>query len=203
MIVLRIGSTLVKRIPSAALIGASLLVLTACGGQEEPADALAEATGGLRSACSAIAPPEAVDGPLTGQGVGGVLVSDGPEGPKGAPFVTVANDATPAADLAVLDLVPGSGAEAVPGGTLTVEYCGVGLESGAVFDSSWARGEPATFPLDGLIAGWQEGLPGMKVGGRRLLVIPGSLAYGANPPQGSGIAPDETLAFVIDLTAAQ
>ena len=72
-----------------------------------------------------------------------------------------------------------------------------------MFDSSWARGAPAAFPLDpgGLIQGWIDGLPGMKVGGERLLLIPGALAYGPNPPSGSGIEPDETLIFIVQVTA--
>ena len=85
---------------------------------------------------------------------------------------------------------------------MTVDYCGVGLDSGAIFDSSWARGQPATFPLDGVILGWQEGIPGMKPGGRRLLIIPGDLAYGPNPPPGSGIGPNETLVFVVDMLSS-
>ena len=60
-------------------------------------------------------------------------------------------------------------------------------------------GAPLRFPLDRVIAGWQEGIPGMKPGGRRLLVIPGELAYGPTPPPGARIAPNETLVFVIDL----
>jgi FKBP-type peptidyl-prolyl cis-trans isomerase len=95
----------------------------------------------------------------------------------------------------------GSGAEVKAGDTVTANYCGVGLGGKTVFDSSYQRGTPATFPLPGVIQGWQDGVPGMKVGGSRLLVIPGSLAYGANPPQGAGIQPDETLVFVVELTA--
>lgn len=173
-----------------------LVLVAACSSTTEPADEAAAAAGGLQSNCAELASPVAVEGPLTGQGLGGVLVSGDP---GAAPTVTVENGAAPAAELGSLDLDPGSGPEATAGATLTVDYCGVGLTSGAIFDSSWARGEPATFPLDGLIPGWQEGLPGMKEGGRRLLLIPGALAYGANPPAGSGIQPDETLAFVIDL----
>jgi FKBP-type peptidyl-prolyl cis-trans isomerase len=60
-------------------------------------------------------------------------------------------------------------------------------------------GQPISFPLDGVIRGWSEGLVGMKVGGRRTLVIPGDMAYGANPPPGAGIAPNETLVFTVDL----
>lgn len=119
--------------------------------------------------------------------------------PNGAPSITVATDATPATELQVADMTEGSGAEVVPGDTLTVNYCGVGLGGKTLFDSSYSRGTPATFPLDGVIAGWQQGMLGMKVGGTRLLVIPGDLAYGATPPDGAGIAPDETLIFVVEL----
>jgi peptidylprolyl isomerase len=121
--------------------------------------------------------------------------------PNGAPSITVATDAQPATDLGIADITEGSGPAVVAGDTVTANYCGVGLGGKAVFDSSYSRGEPATFPLSGVIAGWQEGVPGMKVGGSRLLVIPGSLAYGPNPPAGSGIGADETLVFVVELTA--
>jgi FKBP-type peptidyl-prolyl cis-trans isomerase len=69
-----------------------------------------------------------------------------------------------------------------------------------IFDSSWSRNEPATFPLDQVIPGWTQGLVGMQPGGRRLLVIPPALGYGSNG-QGT-IAPDETLVFVVDLISA-
>jgi peptidylprolyl isomerase len=121
--------------------------------------------------------------------------------PNGAPAITVATDAQPATELGIADIKEGSGQAAAAGDTVTANYCGVGLGSKTVFDSSYQRGTPATFPLDGVIPGWQQGVPGMKVGGSRLLVIPGSLAYGPNPPAGSGIAPDETLIFVVELTA--
>lgn len=121
--------------------------------------------------------------------------------PNGAPAITIATDAQPATELGIADLKVGDGAEAKAGDTVTVNYCGVGLGGKTVFDSSWQRGEPATFPLSGLIEGWQEGLPGMKVGGQRLLVIPGALGYGATGTSDGSIAPDETLVFVIELTA--
>ena len=76
------------------------------------------------------------------------------------------------------DLVVGDGAEAVPGATVLVHYVGVDFETGEQFDASWDRGEPIRFPLRGLIQGWQDGIPGMRVGGRRQLVIPPALAYG-------------------------
>ena len=135
-----------------------------------------------------------VDAAPQGTTVGAVTVS---EGANGAPVVTVATGAAPATELQTADIVDGTGTEVAAGDTLTVDYCGVGLGSMTLFDSSWARGEPATFPLDGVIAGWQQGLPGAKAGGERLLIIPGELAYGEAPPP--GILPNETLIFVVTL----
>lgn len=102
-------------------------------------------------------------------------------------------------ELVVTDEVEGSGDEVTPGATVTAHYVGVSASTGAQFDASWDRGAPISFPLDGVIRGWSEGLVGMKVGGRRTLVIPGDMAYGANPPPGAGIAPNETLVFTVDL----
>ncbi|MEY4492930.1 MAG: hypothetical protein RL355_279 [Actinomycetota bacterium] len=100
-------------------------------------------------------------------------------------------------ELVIKDLVVGTGNEATPGAKVTVHYVGVEFESGEQFDSSWDRGESIEFPLRGLIAGWQEGIPGMKVGGRRQLTIPPELAYG---PAGSGHRlSGQTLVFIIDL----
>jgi len=108
---------------------------------------------------------------------------------------------TAPSQLVVLDIVEGTGAEAVPGATVSTHYVGIGWDSGEQFDASWDRGQPISFPLANVIQGWQQGLPGMKVGGRRLLVIPGSLAYGETPPPEYGIGANETLVFVIDLLA--
>lgn len=105
----------------------------------------------------------------------------------------------PVVELVITDEVEGSGDEVTPGATVTAHYVGVSASSGAQFDASWDRGAPISFPLDGVIRGWSEGLLGMKVGGRRTLVIPGDMAYGANPPPGAGIAPNETLVFTVDL----
>lgn len=102
-------------------------------------------------------------------------------------------------DLVIADIVVGDGVEATPGQKVTVHYTGVEYETGEQFDSSWDRGESIEFPLRGLIAGWQEGIPGMKVGGRRKLTIPPELAYGA---AGSGHRlSGKTLVFIIDLLA--
>lgn len=103
----------------------------------------------------------------------------------------------PPADLAIEDIVVGEGAEANPGDTVTVHYVGVEFRSGEEFDASWNRGESIEFPLQGLIQGWQEGIPGMRVGGRRQLTIPPEKAYG---PAGAGHPlSGQTLVFVIDL----
>jgi peptidylprolyl isomerase len=100
-------------------------------------------------------------------------------------------------ELKVEDLVVGEGAEAKPGDTVEVHYVGVEFNTGEEFDASWNRGESIEFPLRGLIQGWQDGIPGMKVGGRRQLTIPPELAYGA---AGAGHRlSGKTLVFVIDL----
>jgi FKBP-type peptidyl-prolyl cis-trans isomerase len=107
-----------------------------------------------------------------------------------------APDGPASGELEIVDIVEGTGAEATPGARVTVHYLGVEHDSGEEFDSSWSRGEPIQFPLSGLIAGWQEGIPGMKVGGRRQLTIPPHLAYG---PAGGHPLGGKTLIFVIDL----
>lgn len=116
-----------------------------------------------------------------------------------APALEVTTTAAPPTELVVSDPCPGDGPAVAPNASVTAHYVGISLSTAAVFDSSWDRGEPATFPLSGVIAGWQQGLPGMSVGGRRILVIPANLAYGDTPPPGSGIAPGETLVFVVDM----
>ncbi len=99
--------------------------------------------------------------------------------------------------LESVDLIVGDGAEASASSTVNVHYLGVEFESGEEFDSSWSRGESINFPLRSLIQGWQVGIPGMRVGGRRKLVIPPAQAYG---PAGSGHQlSGKTLIFVIDL----
>ncbi len=101
------------------------------------------------------------------------------------------------AELVIEDIEVGEGPEATPGATVEVHYLGVEYDTGEEFDSSWNRGASIEFPLRGLIKGWQDGIPGMKVGGRRKLTIPPEQAYG---PAGSGHRlSGKTLIFVIDL----
>ena len=100
--------------------------------------------------------------------------------------------------LVTNDIIVGTGKEAVATSTLTVHYTLMAWSTGQVVESSWDGGSPATFPLSGVIAGWQEGLPGTKVGGRRLLVIPPSLGYG---PSAGHPLEKETLIFTVDIIA--
>jgi peptidylprolyl isomerase len=105
----------------------------------------------------------------------------------------------PPAKLVERDVVKGKGKAAKAGETVAVQYVGTSWSTGEQFDASWDRGQPFSFPLGAgqVIPGWDEGVAGMKVGGRRVLVIPPDLAYGDQPPP--GIAPGETLVFVVDL----
>ena len=120
--------------------------------------------------------------------------------PAGAPDVAVQVGPAPTT-LVSKDLKVGTGAEVTAGETVTVNYIGVACSTGAIFDSSYSRNQPATFSLDQVIKGWTNGIPGMKVGGQRLLGIPADQAYGANPPP--GISPDEALWFVVEVTDAK
>jgi peptidylprolyl isomerase len=106
----------------------------------------------------------------------------------------------PPQDLVINDITVGDGDEARRGQTVTVHYVGVSHANGEEFDASWNRGEPFRFPLGGgrVIAGWDQGVEGMRVGGRRQLVIPPHLAYG-DRGAGGVIAPGATLVFVVDL----
>ncbi len=116
---------------------------------------------------------------------------DAPEGP-------------PPADLEVTDLTEGDGPEASAGQSVRVHYVGVAHSTGEEFDASYNRGEPLAFRLGTgqVISGWDQGVQGMRVGGRRRLVIPPQLAYG-DRGAGGVIAPGETLIFVVDLVAVR
>lgn len=109
-------------------------------------------------------------------------------------------EGTPPADLVIEDLSVGDGPEAVAGQQVSVHYVGVSWSTGAQFDASWDRNEAFDFPLGGgyVIQGWDKGVQGMKVGGRRRLTIPPHLGYGAQGAAGV-IKPNETLIFVVDL----
>jgi peptidylprolyl isomerase len=106
----------------------------------------------------------------------------------------------PPTELQIRDIWVGDGEEAKPGQTVSVHYVGVAFSTGEEFDASWNRGSAFRFPLGGgrVIAGWDQGVAGMKVGGRRELIIPAHLGYG-DRGAGGAIKPGETLIFVVDL----
>lgn len=104
---------------------------------------------------------------------------------------------TPPKALTTSDVIVGTGVEVVPTSTLTVHYTLMAWSTGKVIESSWDGGQPATFPLANVVEGWQKGLPGAKAGGRRLLILPPEMGYGA---AGSGpVGPNETLIFAVDI----
>ena len=109
-------------------------------------------------------------------------------------------DFDPPADLVITEITEGSGAEATAGSTVSVHYVGVAHSTGEEFDASYNRGAPLDFRLGigQVIQGWDQGVQGMKVGGRRQLVIPPHLGYG-DRGAGAVIKPGETLIFVVDL----
>ena len=116
------------------------------------------------------------------------------------PTNSVANTDT----LKKIDLVVGTGAEVAPGATVSVHYTGAVAATGEVFQSSKDFGDtPITFPLSGVIKGWTDGIPGMKIGGTRRLVIPAAQAYGVNPPANSGIPANADLVFDVELIAVK
>jgi peptidylprolyl isomerase len=160
---------------SAALAVIAALAVGGCGGSDDTSSSEATAETGA----SAIAE------------------TGGPE--KTKPKVEVPKGPPPK-KLVVKEIEPGTGAEAKSGDEITVQYVGVDYKTGKEFDASWDRGEPFPFTLGAglVIPGWDQGIEGMKVGGRRELIIPAPLAYGSEgrPPE---IPPNETLIFVIDL----
>jgi peptidylprolyl isomerase len=119
------------------------------------------------------------------------------------PDVSIPSEPPPA-DLQVDDLTVGDGPEATSGSTVEVHYVGVSWSSGDQFDASWDRGDTFSFRLGAgqVISGWDQGVAGMKVGGRRRLTIPPELGYGSRGA-GGVIAPNETLVFVVDLVAVR
>jgi peptidylprolyl isomerase len=184
---MRTPTTLITSLIALAGVG-----LAGCGSSTAP---------GIQPAPSAGATQAAIT-PTTATSTTSTATATTPKPPSPLskkPVVTVPNSPAPT-KLIIKDLVKGTGPAAKVGQTVTVNYVGVLYKTGKEFDSSWSRGQPTSFPLanGGLIAGWVQGIPGMKVGGRRELIIPSNLAYGKKG-SGSTIPPNAPLVFVVDL----
>lgn len=166
-------------------LAALSLVAAACG--EEPADEARSGSGDTEAQTEAAAPEPSNAAP-TVEGA-----------PDEKPTITIPQGAEPPAELQVKDIAPGQGPGATAGDQLTLNYVGVSFSTGEEFDSSFGGAPlPVQLGAGGVIPGFEQGLEGMKVGGRRLITIPPELGYG---PQGQPpvIAPNETLVFAIDL----
>jgi peptidylprolyl isomerase len=166
------------------LIAVLALSVASCGGGNDSSTSSVESTSATEESTAAAGKSE-------------------PGSSKTKPKVTVPKGAPPQ-QLVVKELEEGTGAEAKAGDEVAVQYVGVNYKNGKEFDSSWSRHEPFVFPLGAgrVISGWDQGIEGMKVGGRRELIIPPELAYGeaGSPP---AIGPNETLVFVVDLLAVR
>ncbi len=159
---------------------AAALVVSACGSSSSDKETAATPT------AAATDPPE------------GTVTVSGPLGKKPTIKVTPDNP-TPPGNLVIKDLTVGKGKAAKKGDKVSVQYVGSLYHNNVVFDNSWDKGQPFSFTLGAnqVIPGWDKGVAGMRVGGRRVLTIPPNLGYG---PQGSGpIPPNATLVFVVDM----
>lgn len=187
---------------------------TPTGGVSASASASASAPAGAQPSASDYRPVDVNAGApfvgidcLTGHVTPGKAAPPGPDlggvwvqlQPDAAPGVTVREGAPRVTEVSTLDIVVGAGTAVVPTDTVTMDYCGVGLDTRTAFDSSWNHGGAFPVPLPKVISGWREGITGMKPGGTRLMLIPARLAFGTTPPKGSGITPDETIAFVVTI----
>jgi peptidylprolyl isomerase len=175
----------IKQSRISALLGVVAIAMAGCG-SDKKSDTSSSAASTSTPAASTPAPPQPAPlAPIS------KAVTKKPAIPKPA--------GAPPASLQVRDIVKGKGRAAKPGDQLTMQYVGVSFSTGQEFDASWDRGQPFKFQLGAgmVIPGWDQGLVGIKPGGRRELVIPPDLAYG---PQGQppSIGPNETLIFVVD-----
>lgn len=173
-----------------SIIAAAALLLVACGNNGNDVDQFAEPTSTGQAADSDVQECEdrAIPKPEKDDGAG-----------DEKPDVEVPEGAPPC-ELVIHDISEGSGDEVKEGATVTAHYVGVSWSTGEEFDSSWG-GEPIEFSLLQVVPGWQQGIPGMREGGRRRLIIPPALGYGEEgyPPD---IAGGETLIFIVDMVDA-
>src|SRR4051794_12075824 len=169
----------------------AVLALSGCGSSDDASDESAATPAPTEAATEAPTEAPATSGPA------GKVTVTGKLGEK--PTIKVPGG-DPPTKLVIKDIKKGKGDAARPGQNVSVQYVGALYKDGTVFDNSWDRGQPIDFPLGQgrVIPGWDQGVAGMKVGGRRVLTIPPDLAYGPNgaPP---AIGPNETLVFVVDM----
>ncbi len=165
--------------------------LAACGSSKAPGVQLAPSGGATAPATVASASTTSTS---TTSSATATTPKTGPLSKK--PVVVIPKGPAPK-NLVTKDIITGTGATATSSSTVTVNYVGELYSNGKEFDSSWKRNQPFTTPLAGVIPGWQKGIPGMRVGGRRELIIPPNLAYGKSG--GAGIPPNSPLVFVVDL----
>jgi peptidylprolyl isomerase len=187
-----------KRVLATSLLALLAAGLAGCGGSKAPGVVPAPSAGATQASAPAITQT------TTTTSTTPAVSTPKPPSPLSKKPVVSVPKGSPPTKLVVNDLIKGTGAAAKAGGNVTVNYVGVLYSNGKQFDASWDR--QATFSTaltsgsGGVIPGWVQGIPGMRVGGRRELTIPPSLAYGqAGRP---GIPPNATLVFVIDLLAA-
>jgi len=188
-----------------AIVGTAVAVIAViafavlAGGGSDKKKVTASAT--TSSPTTSSAGPSTTSEPAAGSVAGKPCVAMSDPAPTGAPTVPV-KVGPPPTDLVKEDLKVGTGPPVTKDETVTVNYIGVACTTGKIFDSSYSRNQTATFPLNGVIKGWQDGIPGMNVGGQRVLGIPSALAYGAQgrPPS---IGADEPLWFVVDVVDAK
>ena len=181
------------RTTTAALLAVAALGVGACGDDDDPA-----VDNSVPPAAAAPAPEPTTTATTAEPAADTIQKLEISTDLKTKP--TIAKPAgDPPTKLYSRDIVKGKGKKAASGDSVSVQYVGVSYSNGEQFDASWDRGDPFQFQLGAqmVIAGWDQGVAGMRVGGRRMLVIPPDLGYGATG-QGS-IAPNETLIFVIDL----
>jgi peptidylprolyl isomerase len=184
---------MIKKTLATSTLIASAAALAACGSSNAPGVQLAPGGGATAPAVNAATPTT----PTTPTATTPTATTPSPPSPLSKkPVVTVPTTPAPK-NLVIKDLIKGTGNAASASSTVTVNYVGVLYKGGKEFDSSWKRGQPTSFPLSGVIQGWTQGIPGMKIGGRRELIIPPGLAY-KNQSQ-PGIPANSTLVFVIDL----
>jgi peptidylprolyl isomerase len=173
------SGTRLRALPLLALV--VVLGATGCSGQASSS-----------SSTSASATPSVT--PFNGVSVAGALGTE--------PTFTIGDTTQGTSSLQIQDVVVGTGAAATPTDKVTVQYVARSAKTKRPFDSSWARGKPYSYdPTTIAFKAFSEGVPGMKVGGRRLVIVPGPLAYGPTPPPSVSLGPNETLVFVIDLVS--